>query len=97
MLCRPSRGGTGEAEIDEADGRALPPDRQPSYNQRDVPGHPDSPETLMTNPPPLDVLEQATEWKAHGFGVALATGGSEVGLRSTTGQSVFQQRGQRQV
>ena len=27
----------------------------------------------MINPPPLDVLEQAAEWKAQGSGVALAT------------------------
>ena len=27
----------------------------------------------MTNLPPLDVLEQATQWKAEGSGVALAT------------------------
>ncbi len=27
----------------------------------------------MANPPPLDVLEQAAEWKAQGSGVVLAT------------------------
>ena len=27
----------------------------------------------ISNPPPLDVLEQAAEWKAQGSGVALAT------------------------
>ncbi len=52
----------------------LPPDRPPSYNQRGVPGRPPrSPETFMSNPPPLDVLEQAAEWKTQGLGVALAT------------------------